>query len=143
MIVKPCTTADCAELARLNKQLLEDEGNEKPVTIEGLYLRMEDFLAGEYQAVFFEQEKEVVGYALVRMTSSPLYLRQFFICRAHRRQGYGREAFGRLLEYLDTDEVDIEVLMANAVGLAFWQSLGFYQNGGVISMRYRGRVNMS
>jgi ribosomal protein S18 acetylase RimI-like enzyme len=100
--------------------------------------RMAGFLAGEYDAYYFRGEgaegDEVLGYALVRRTVAPKYLRHFFICREQRRRGYGRRFFRELLAELGETSIDIEVLTANAAGVQFWQSLGFVPRS--LYMRY-------
>lgn len=126
---------DCVTLARFNKQLIEDEGHDNPMSVDELQARMEHFIGSDYTAVSFIEAQKVVGYALVETVSIPVYLRQFFICREHRRKGYGRLAFAELLKYLKTEAIDIEVLHWNLVGIAFWESLGFEARS--LYMRYR------
>lgn len=125
MQIKTCELTDCVKLACLNKELIEDEGHDNPMSIEELKTRMEDFISGEYRAVYFIEGQEIIGYALVKTTSTPYYLRQFFICREHRRKGYGQQAFTKLLENLDVETIDLEVLHWNHTGIAFWEKLGF------------------
>ena len=137
MIVK-CTSQDIPTLAILNKRLIEDEKSDNPMSISELETRMEEFLSGEYGAYFFRENGEIVGYALVRHSCRPLYLRQFYIDRAYRRKHYGEKAFHELLNELQTDTVDLDVLPWNTAGLQFWKSLGFTET--CISMKYRKTV---
>ena len=123
--IRACGIDDCAVLARFNKQLIEDERNDNPMSVDELQDRMRQFISSEFRAFFFLAKRKIVGYALVKMDSMPLYLRQFFICREHRRKGYGREAFAQLLAFFGADKMDIEVLQWNQAGIAFWKSLGF------------------
>ena len=125
MQIKKCVIGDCYKLAEMNKRLIEDERSDNPMNIEELQNRMSSFLDGEYSAYFFMEEEVVIGYALVRHTSNPLYLRQFFIGREYRKNHCGTEAFHALLEYLNVDSIDIEVLSGNEQGNRFWESLGF------------------
>lgn len=125
MEIKKCTLDDVSQLALLNKQLIEDEQSNNPMTVKELEERMDGFLNTEYNAYFFFVENVVVGYALVKYTCTPLYLRQFLIAREHRQKHYGAEAFRLLLEYLGVDKLDIEVLPWNERGLRFWESCGF------------------
>ncbi|MBQ8596452.1 MAG: GNAT family N-acetyltransferase [Lachnospiraceae bacterium] len=78
-----------------------------------------------YDAYFFVVGEEIVGYALVKNSCKPLYLRQFLIDRKYRKQHLGTEAFHELLKYLEVENIDIEVLPWNEAGLRFWSSLGF------------------
>ncbi len=123
--VQACTQADIPELAELNRMLIEDEKADNPMTAAQLARRMAEFLGAGYKAFFFQAEGTRVGYALVDFTKSPLYLRHFFICREHRRQGYGRAAFFALLKHLQVSQMDLDVYVWNHRGILFWKSLGF------------------
>lgn len=125
MEIKKCTLDDVPQLALLNKQLIEDEKSNNPMSLKELEERMSGFLNTEYNAYFFLVENAVVGYALVKHTCEPLYLRQFLIAREYRKKRYGTEAFRLLLEYLAIDRLDIEVLPWNERGMRFWESCGF------------------
>ncbi len=134
MEIRKCAIADCGQLARMNRQLIEDERHDNTMPVPELQARMEGFLESDYTAFFFVVGSDPVGYALVKHTCSPLYLRQFFICREQRRKGFGTEAFRLLLERLQARTIDIEVLCWNEAGLGFWESLGFRPRS--IYMRY-------
>ena len=123
--IKKITLEDVPQLAVLNKQLIEDEKSNNPMSIEELEERMSGFLNSEYEAFFFLIEETVVGYALVKHSCTPLYLRQFLIAREYRQRHYGTEALRLLLEYLGVDQMDIEVLPWNERGMRFWESCGF------------------
>lgn len=125
LTVRICRDEDLNLLATLNKQLIEDEQHDNKMNIDQLKERMKTFINADYTAYKFEENSQVVGYALVDHTKQPLYLRQFFICRNCRRNGYGKKTFGKLLETLDTKHIDIEVMNWNNVGYSFWKSLGF------------------
>ena len=103
--------------------------------IEELEHRMRDFLNGEYSAFYFLEDNAVIGYALVRHTSKPLYLRQFFIDREYRQKKKGTQAFQMLLAHLNVETMDIDVLPWNTRGMSFWQNCGFEET--CISMRYQ------
>lgn len=135
MRIIKCTIDDVPRLAAMNKCLIEDENSDNPMNTEELETRMAGFIRGDYDAYFFIKGEEAVGYALIRHTSSPPYLRQFYIVREYRRRHYGKEAFGLLLDYLDVNTIDIDVLPWNEAGLSFWKSLGFSET--CISMRFR------
>ena len=99
------TLGDPPTLARLNQQLVEDEGHRnrcKPYS--WLEDRMRSFLQGGYRAVLFEDSGQVVAYALhIDDSEQPdtVCLRQFFLCRARRRQGMvaGKESVAKLFSY--------------------------------------------
>lgn len=122
-----CTIEDVPKLALLNKQLIDDEKSNNSMSIKELEERMKGFLNAEYDSYFFMVRENVVGYALVKNTCSPLYLRQFLIDREYRKKHYGTKAFQALLEYLNVNNIDIEVLPWNEPGIRFWESLGFHE----------------
>lgn len=135
MQIQKCTMIDVTKLALLNKQLIEDEKSDNPMNIHELESRMKEFLETDYSAFFFIEDSQIIGYALIRHISNPMYLRQFFIDRNYRKKHYGTQAFQMLLQYLDIKEIDLEVLPWNENGLAFWKHCGF--NETCISMRYK------
>ena len=130
-----CTLHDTVELARLNHMLIEDEKAENTMTLSQLDQRMAGFLNTDYKAFYFETNENRLGYALVNMTTTPLYLRQFFISREYRRMGYGQQSFYALLDQLQTVEIDIDVYTWNQRGIAFWKSLGFSER--CYNMRFK------
>ena len=137
--IRLCTPENVPELAAMNKALITDEGSPNPMSAEELQERMLGFITGEYTAYLFLLDQETVGYALVRNSSRPLYLRQFYIRDGFRCRHYGKQAFRLLTEYLGTDAIDIDVLPWNEAGRAFWKSCGFEET--CISMHYRGTQN--
>ena len=125
LILRICTDEDLQLLATFNKELIEDEQHDNKMNIEQLKERMRMFINTDYTAYKFEENNQVLGYALVNHTKQPYYLRQFYICREVRRNGYEKKAFMKLLETLDTNYIDIEVMNWNTIGYSFWKSLGF------------------
>jgi len=123
--IKECTNNDITLLAKMNKQLIEDEKANNLMDISQLENRMNDFLNNGYKAFFFIIEEKIIGYALCDMTKEPKYLRQFFIKREERRKHYGKNAFNKLLEKLETNEIEIDVLKWNEDGIKFWGNIGF------------------
>jgi GNAT superfamily N-acetyltransferase len=85
------TLSDCVRLAELNHQLIHDEGHRNRMTVPELEQRMKGWLASEYAAILFENDGEVVAYALYREQPEEIYLRQLFVTRNRRRKGIGRE----------------------------------------------------
>jgi len=123
--IKECTENDITLLAKMNKQLIEDEKANNLMDITQLENRMNDFLNNGYKAFLFIIEEKIIGYALCDMTKEPKYLRQFFIKREERRKHYGKNAFNKLLEKLETKEIEIDVLKWNEGGIKFWENIGF------------------
>ena len=135
MQLQKCSIKDVAKLALLNKQLIEDEKSDNAMNINELEKRMKEFLETDYSAYFFIEDSQIVGYALIRNTDNPVYLRQFLIDRNYRKNHYGTQAFQMLLKYLDIKEIDLEVLPWNKSGLAFGKHCGFSET--CITMRYK------
>lgn len=135
MQLQKCSMKDVAKLVLLNKQLIEDEKSDNAMSIRELEERMKKFLETDYSAYFFIEESQIIGYALIRNTDNPVYLRQFLIDRNYRKHHYGTQAFQTLLKYLDIKELDLEVLPWNRNGLAFWKHCGFDDT--CIAMRYK------
>ncbi len=125
--IERCSDSDTEKLACLNKQLIEDEKSDNAMDIGELADRMRHFLETDYEAYFFKVDGEVIGYALVNVSVSPVYLRQFLIDRKVRRNRYGQTAFGLLTKTLKTESMDVEVLSWNEAGRKFWESLGFVE----------------
>lgn len=126
-----CRAADLDDaplLARLNRQLIEDEGHRNiGMAVEQLEARMRGFLQVEYAAVLFERDGMVVAYTLFRDDGEAIYLRQLFVCRNCRRQGIGRQAVRLLRQTVwpAHKRITVEVLAHNQAGQAFWRAVGF------------------
>lgn len=118
---------DSSQLARMNLQLIADEGHRNPMGITQLAERMAGWLQGEYQAVLFEEDNAPVGYALFRHEPEYVYLRQLFVVPERRRQGIAGNALSWLWAnaWQSAPRLRIDVLVGNAAGRAFWSSAGF------------------
>src|SRR5262249_28293295 len=126
MEYRSATVADAPTIAAMNWHLIRDEGHRNPMTVPDLATRMTGWLGGEYQAVLFEESGQAIGYALFRREPEYVYLRQFYVGLEQRRGGIGRAAIAWLREKAWRGErVRLEVLIGNAVGIAFWRAIGF------------------
>ena len=127
MDYRTASESDLPLLAELNQQLIHDEGYANPMSVAELENRMRGWLIRTYTAVMFLNDGNVVGYALYRNDDSGVFLRQFFICRAERRKGFGRAAVDLLLGRIwpDGAAVSLEALCANEAAIAFWRGVGF------------------
>ena len=121
------TAGDCALLAKLNHQLIRDEGHRNKMAVSRLEQRMRAWLASEYTGVLFEQGGAVVAYVLYAEQPEEIYLRQLFVVRDRRRQHIGRQA----IEVLRTQiwppdkRLTVEALVHNTAGIAFWRAVGY------------------
>lgn len=120
-----CGTRDIFTLAQMNQLLIEDEGSDNGMTLHQLASRMDNLLKTGYSGYLFMGADTIIGYALVRMTATPYYIRHFYIGRDYRRLGCGTLAFNALKKGLNTDMLDLEVLYSNRRARKFWESLGF------------------
>lgn len=127
MTFRRATLEDCARLAELNHQLIRDEEHRNQMTISELEQRMKGWLAAEYAAVLFEEEEEIVAYALYREQPAEIYLRQLFVVRDRRRQGIGRKAFALLRSQIwpANKRLTVDVLVQNTTAIAFWRAVGY------------------
>ncbi len=127
---RQATEDDIGTLAKLNRQLIQDEGSRNRMTLGALEVRMRSWLQGSYGAVlFYLQETPPVAYAVYRDEPGGVYLRQFFVDRLYRRRGVGRQAMYLLLHeiWAPEERIILDVLAHNERGRAFWQSLGFQE----------------
>jgi predicted acetyltransferase len=97
------------------------------MTVPELEQRIKGWLAAEYAAMLFENESEVVAYALYREQSEEIYLRQLFVARNRRRQGIGRQAMEILRSKIwpKNKRLTVEVLLQNKAAVAFWRAAGY------------------
>ena len=124
---RAANSADVPTLARMNQQLIEDEGHRNPMRLTELEMRMRSMLNGDYTATLFESDRQVVAYALWRDEPDWLYLRQFFVARDYRRRGIGTQAVRVLNDDVWPAEkrVRVNVLIGNQAGMEFWRAVGF------------------
>lgn len=133
-MLRKATINDISRLAEMNKQLIEDERNRNPLTVHQLELRMQAWIDGSWSAVMIYKNEKLIGYLLYQQREDDyfpeqriIYVRQFFVQRAYRRRGIGREAFEMIVnEYFPSDaQIMLDVLATNTEALRFWEDLGF------------------
>ena len=119
--------SDVPWLAKMNQELILDEGHRNKMTLPELEQRMSDFLQKEYKAVIASIGQTDIGYALYKQDPEWLYLRQIFIIKKIRRKGFGR----KFIEWLknnpwkDCKRIRTDVLVGNVTGIDFWKAAGF------------------
>jgi|WetSurMetagenome_2_1015567.scaffolds.fasta_scaffold107968_1 ribosomal protein S18 acetylase RimI-like enzyme len=122
---------DVPQLARMNRQLVEDEGHRNRLQTDAwLEKRMRAFLTGEYRAVLFDLDGRTVAYVLYTdrtENGDTIYLRQIFVDREFRRRGVGREVMRTLLEEIWPPDrrITVGVLQDNQTAIAFYHATGF------------------
>jgi len=124
---RKATLSDCALLADLNHQLIRDEGHRNRMSVPQLEERMREWLASEYVAIIFEDNKETVAYAVYREQPKEIYLRQLFVVRSRRRQGIGRKAIEMFRSQIwpTGKRLTVDVLVQNTAAVAFWRAVGY------------------
>lgn len=127
MEYRRATSDDAPLLARLNRELINDERHRNPMSVAELERRMAAWLAEEYAAVLFVRSGDPLGYALFRNEPGNVYLRQFFVCRSCRRTGVGRAALDWLRRNVWTESrrIRLDVWVGNVAAIEFWRSVGF------------------
>ena len=121
------TSDDIPVLARLNQELIEDEGHRNRMALPELGARMRSLLDGDYTATLFYRDRELVAYGLWRSEPEWVYLRQFFVARGFRCRGIGSQAIRVLTsEVWPSDKrIRVDALIGNRPALDFWRSVGF------------------
>ena len=119
--------SDVLLLAKMNQQLIRDEGHRNKMTLPELEQRMSNFLQKEYDAVIASLGETDISYALYRQDPEWLYLRQIFVIEQMRRKGFGR----KFIEWLKNnpwkkcERIRTDVLVDNTTGIDFWKAVGF------------------
>ena len=119
---------DLDYLVTMNTELIEDEAYDISLSREEVEDRMRGFLQGHFRIFMLLSDTpldEIVGYAVIDVSRSPIYLRHFYVSRCYRRKGYGSVAFTLICEALGVEQIDVEVMAWNEAGKRFWRSLGF------------------
>lgn len=126
MKICAATELDLDKLAKMNRQLIEDEGRRNKMSVLELRERMAVWLQHEYHAAMLYHGDEVVGYVLWRDDGGLIYIRQFFVDRELRRNGLGKEFFAKARQDLWHGKyIRLEVLVGNESGKKFWRAVGF------------------
>ena len=119
------TLNDTEELARLNLELMIAEDYDQKLPLEKLIPRMSTFLKTGYDAFFIDFKGKKAGYILIKTSSTPLYIRQFYILPEFQRRGLGQMTIKAIQKYYKTRTFDVEVMAWNEAGYNFWKKAGF------------------
>ncbi len=127
MKIKTAESNDLTILAMMYRQLCIDAKYRSCLSLEDLQKKMSNFIVKDgWIASLFYYEGQVIGYCLWQERSDAVYIRQFWIMRSQRRQGYGREFFRKLQQLQwDGKRLKLEVLYHNKRGESFWHAMGF------------------
>ena len=136
MNLKIANIKDLKVLTHMNNLLRLEETMDNSLTEDEVKRRMETFITGEEYSVFLLFDNDtLVGYAVTRNNSNPLYIRQLYIKEGSRNKGLGKKALNKFLDYFNISEIDIEVMSWNEKAIDFYKKFGFKDR--YIGMRYR------
>jgi ribosomal protein S18 acetylase RimI-like enzyme len=132
--LRPVRKQDLRTVAEMNHELIRAEGSVNPMSLPELEARMRGWLKGEYRALLVMHGSEVIGYLLFRPEANEyfqerprFYIRQYFIRKENRRQGFGRAGLDEFIKrhLPEKAEISVEVLETNPGGKKFWEKVGF------------------
>ena len=122
---------DIPLVAAMNRRLQQDECADVLPT-EQIEARLRGWIgSGQYSVLLIKHSDQVVGYLLYTtepLESSAIYIRQLYIERNYRRQGYGAATIQAFAEN-HTERgrpIEIDVFTWNNAGHAFWEAIGFH-----------------
>lgn len=139
--LRPHEGRDLPLLARMNRQLADDEGHRNAMTLEELEARFGQFVEQAWRIDLFLMDAEVIGYALHRYEPDPVeptgrrvHLRQFYIVRDRRLTGAPRLAFRHLVKqrFSARERIYLDVIENNPGGKLFWSRNGFTPYGTIM-----------
>lgn len=121
------TADDLNLLAEWNRQLIIDENHRNAMSTRQLRERMKKWLENNYKVVIFNLDSDPIAYALYSEVNREIYLRQLFVNRRYRRQGFGKQAVCILRKQIwpPDKRLTVEVLTANRPAIEFWRSVGY------------------
>lgn len=126
-VITKLTTKSIDQLAILNKQLIEDEGNAKNLSHHYLCQRMKGWLKNNHYFGFgIEIDGQVKAYLLACYEDDFVYLRQLVTDRDYRRHGMASALIMHLEKFLGpSQQLRLDVLMSNKNAMYFYAKLGF------------------
>jgi len=149
--VRPHRPDDLPLLARMNRELADDEGHRNRMTIPQLEQRFRQFIEDGWTIDLFYLDEEIIGYATHRYEPDPsdpnarqIYLRQFYIVRHRRRGGAGHVAFDELVRarFKSGERIYLEVIENNPGGKVFWLRTGFTVYGTIMELAVDSREKL-
>ncbi|WP_131914240.1 GNAT family N-acetyltransferase [Celerinatantimonas diazotrophica] len=126
-IITKLTAKSADQLAILNKQLIEDEGNAKDLSHHYLCQRMKNWLKDErYFGFGIEIEEQMKAYLLACYEDDFVYLRQLVTDREYRCHGMASALIAHLEKFVGpSQQLRLDVLMSNKNAMYFYAKLGF------------------
>ena len=142
--VRAAQLSDLPQLAKMNSRLVDDQGSENPFSLKEYEDRFREWLDTNIWTVdVFLHDGQVIGYSVYQdradyydPNEAVIYIRQYYIERAHRRLGLGKAAFQILIDTRfpkHVQSIALDVMATNSAGQNFWKKMGF--NKYFISMK--------
>lgn len=127
MNIVPLKVEYIDDLAALNHQLLEDEGNSKTLSTKYLRQRMKTWLNNHHYFGYgcLNDDGNIVAYLLACEEEESVYLRQLITDRQFRRQGLASSLLKRLEQHAVHQPIKLDVLMSNKDAIYFYASQGY------------------
>ena len=123
MILRDMASADLDAVLRIEREV-----HGHPWTLGNF----SDALRSEYQCKVFEQEGEMLGYAVLLLAVDEAELLDIAIAAAHQRKGAGRkllESMLALARHENMRRMVLEVRASNQPAIALYRASGFEQIG--------------
>ena len=142
--VRAAQLSDLPQLSKMNSCLVDDQGSENPFSLKEYEDRFREWLDTNIWTVdVFLHDGQVIGYSVYQERAdyydpneAVIYIRQYYIKRAHRRLGMGKAAFQILIDTRfpkHVQSIALDVMATNSAGQNFWKKMGF--NEYFISMK--------
>lgn len=128
MKIRNAQSSDLKMLATMYRQLRVDALYPRTYeSLNALEIKLDDLMRNfGWQATLLEEDHKILGYCLWQKRDDAIYIRQFWIARTLRREGYGRKFIELIKKYYwQNQRIKLEVLHQNRRAIAFWESLGF------------------
>ena len=134
--VRAAQLSDLPQLSKMNSDLVDDQGSENPFSLKEYEDRFREWLDTNIWTVdVFLHDGQVIGYSVYQERTdyydpneTGIYIRQYYIERAHRRLGMGKAAFQILIDTRfpkDVQSIALDVMATNSAGQNFWRQMGF------------------
>lgn len=118
----------CQQLATLNQQLLEDEGNSQQLSQHYLAQRMHKWLSQDDYFGYACQlpSQQIVAYLLACYQDDYVYIRQLVTERQYRKRGLASALFAQIENKTQAGkQIRLDVLVSNKNAMFFYARQGF------------------
>lgn len=107
------------QIAKLEQKLFQGSAYSEEMLMDMLHY------FEQYQMFYWEEEKQLIAYALVLDSIDCFEILKIGVKEQYRRQGLGKQ----LLEQIATKDIFLEVRENNQTAIDFYRSCGFQEMG--------------